>query len=106
MWRLRRACGAKLDDAHLTFGGQAIVPLRQEAPPFWRTNWWGGRQTLFSLYHMKPEHLAAYVDAIHATPARYIQGYPSSLHLLGRAMLESGRPLPAGRLVAVFTRNT
>lgn len=103
VWRLRRACGAKLDDAHLTFGGQTIVPLGQEAPPFWRTNWWGGRQTLFSLYHMKPENLPAYVEAIHATPARYVQGYPSSLHLLGRAMLESGRPLPPGRLVAVFT---
>ncbi|MEB2345963.1 MAG: hypothetical protein OZ948_14635 [Deltaproteobacteria bacterium] len=103
VWRMRRACGVELDDPHLTFGGQAIVPLRQEDPPFWRTNYWGGRQTLFSLYHMKPENLPAYVEAIHATPARYVQGYPSSLHLIGRAMLAAGRPLPKGRLVAVFT---
>lgn len=102
VWRLRRSAGVSLGDAHLTFGGQVVVPLSQERPPFWRTNYWG-RQTLFSLYHMKPENLPAYVEAIHATPARYVQGYPSSLHLLGRALLEAGRPLPPGRIAAAFT---
>lgn len=102
VWRMRRASGVQLGDPHLSFGGQIVVPLRQTHPPFWRRNWWG-RQTLFSLYHMRPEHLPAYVEGIHAAPARYAQGYPSSLHLLGRALLEAGRPLPAGRLAAVFT---
>jgi phenylacetate-CoA ligase len=102
VWRLRRANGALLGDPHLSFGGQIVVPLAQTRPPFWRHNWWG-RQTLFSLYHMRPENLPAYVDGIHAAPARYAQGYPSSLHLLGRALLEAGRPLPPGRLAAVFT---
>jgi phenylacetate-CoA ligase len=102
VWRLRRACGVRLGEPHLTFGGQLVVPLRQEAPPYWRSNWWG-RQTLFSLYHMKPENLPAYVDAIHAAPATFVQGYPSSIHLIARAMLDAGRPLPKGRLAAVFT---
>jgi phenylacetate-CoA ligase len=102
VWRLRRAAGAALDDPHQTFGGQIVVPLAVSRPPFWRVNHWMG-QTLFSLYHMKTENLDAYVDAIHRAPARYVQGYPSSLHLLGRAMLERGRPLPAGRLAGVFT---
>ncbi len=102
VWRMRRAAGVGLADPHLTFGGQIVVPLRQERPPFWRTNAWG-RQTLFSLYHMRPDHLPAYVEAIHATSARYVQGYPSSLHLLARALLEQGRPLPPGRLAAAFT---
>ncbi len=102
VWRLRRSCGVELNDPHLSFGGQLIVPFAQERPPFWRRNRFGG-QTLFSLYHMKPENLPHYVEAIHATPARYAQGYPSSLHLVGRALLEAGRPLPAGRLAAVFT---
>jgi phenylacetate-CoA ligase len=102
VWRLRRASGVALGDPHLTFGGQIVVPNRQARPPFWRNNAWA-RQTLFSLYHMTAENLPAYVDAIHASPARYAQGYPSSLHLLGRAMLDLGRPLPKGRLAAVFT---
>ena len=102
VWRLRRACGVDLFDPHLTFGGQIVVPLGQTRPPFWRHNHWS-RQILFSLYHMSPANLSAYVDAIHAIPARYLQGYPSSLHLVGRAMLEAGRTLPKGRLAAVFT---
>ncbi len=102
VWRLRRACGVALRDPHLSFGGQIIVPFASTSPPFWRRNRWGG-QTLFSLYHMTPDNLRHYVDAIHALPARYAQGYPSSLHLVGRAMLEMGRPLAPGRLAAVFT---
>ena len=102
VWRLRRACGIGLRDPHLTFGGQIVVPFRQTEPPFWRTNRYG-RQTLFSLYHMTRESLRAYADAIQRTPARYVQGYPSSLHLVGRAMLEAGRALPRGRLAGVFT---
>jgi phenylacetate-CoA ligase len=102
VWRLRRACGVELGEPHLSFGGQIIVPLRQDRPPYWRANWWG-RQTLFSLYHMKPENLPSYVDAVHSSPASYVQGYPSSLHLVARAMLEQRRPLAKGRLAAVFT---
>ncbi|MFP6656425.1 MAG: hypothetical protein VCB25_12435, partial [Myxococcota bacterium] len=48
------------------------------------------------------ENLPAYIEAVHRIPASYLQGYPSSFHLLGRAMLDAGRPLPAGRLKAVF----
>ena len=102
VWRLRRSAGARLHDSHLSFGGQIVVPFRQTRPPFWRTNHYA-RQTLFSLYHMTPAYLRSYVDAIHDAPARYAQGYPSSLHLVGRALLDAGRPLPQGRLTAVFT---
>jgi phenylacetate-CoA ligase len=102
VWRMRRAAGVRLEDPHLTFGAQIVVPFRQKRPPFWRTNYYG-HQTLFSLYHMNPENLHAYIDAIHATPARYVQGYPSSLYLLAQALLDAGRPLPKRRLAAVFT---
>jgi phenylacetate-CoA ligase len=101
VWRLRRWLGIGLFDPHLSFGGQLVVPMRQSSPPFWRRNAWGN-QTLFSLYHMTRHNLRAYVDAVHALPAVYVQGYPSSLHLLGRAMLDQGRPLPPGRLRAVL----
>jgi phenylacetate-CoA ligase len=101
-WRGRRTCGVRLDDPNLTFNGQIVVPVEQRRPPFWRTNHWN-RQTLFSLHHMSPEHLPAYVDAVHATPAAFAQGYPSALFLVARALLDAGRPLPAGRLRAVFT---
>lgn len=102
VWRQRRACGVQIDDPQMTFAGQMIVPLRQRKPPYWRWNAYG-RQTLFSVYHMSVRNLASYVDAIHHTPARYVQGYPSALHLVGRALVDAGRPLEPGRIKAVFS---
>jgi phenylacetate-CoA ligase len=102
VWRMRRQVGVGIDDPYLSFAGQMIVPFEQEAPPFWRNNYYGG-QTLFSIYHMTPTHLRAYIDSVHESPARYVQGYPSSIHLVARAMLEENRPLPPGRLAGIFT---
>ena len=101
-WRGARSLGVRFDDPRLTFNGQTIVPVEQEEPPFWRTNRWN-RQTLFSLYHCSPRNLPTYVEAVHATEAAFIQGYPSTIHLVARAMLEAGRPLPRGRIKACFT---
>ncbi len=102
VWRMRRSAGAALSDPYLTFGGRIIVPFRQTAPPFCRINRYS-HQTLFSLYHMTPENLPHYVESIHQAPARYAEGYPSSLYLVAQALLDAGRPLPAGRMAAVFT---
>jgi phenylacetate-CoA ligase len=102
VWRLHRRCGVDVDDPNLTFNVQSIVPFSQSAPPFWRRNAWGG-QTLFSIYHMTPANLRSYVDAIHRAPARYVQGYPSAIHLAARALLEAGRRVAPGRFAAVFT---
>ena len=102
VWRMRRRVGVDIDDPYLSFAGQVVVPVGQERPPFWRTNYYGG-QTLFSIYHMTHENLRDYVNAILRAPARYVQGYPSSIHLVARALLEAGCPLPQGKIAAVFT---
>jgi phenylacetate-CoA ligase len=102
VWRMRRRCGVSPSDSHLTFGGRMVVPFAATQPPFWRRDF-VLNQTLFSLYHMNQRNLPAYVDEIHRAPAVYAQGYPSSLHLIARAMLDAGRPLPSGRLATVFT---
>ena len=102
VWRLRRRCGVELSDPYATFTGQTIVPVGQSEPPFWRTNAWSS-QTLFSIYHMSPATLDSYVEALHRVPARYIQGYPSAIHLVARALLAAGRPMPPNRFRAVFT---
>jgi len=103
VWRLRRACHVHGPTTpNLTFNGNIIVPFQQTDPPFWRRSRYDHR-ALFSVYHMTPKNLRAYVDAVHDLPARYIEGYPSAIHLVARALLEQDRPLPAGRLDAVFT---
>jgi phenylacetate-CoA ligase len=101
IWRMYRRYGVQLRDPKMSFGGNIIAPFSRTKPPFWRTNYYE-HQTLFSTYHLRPRNLQAYVSAIHATKARYAQGYPSSLNLVARALLDAGRPLPKGRLLAVF----
>ncbi len=102
VWRLRRAHGVGIRDAHLTFNGQLIVPVHQVKPPYWRTNMYQ-RQILFSIYHMTRWNSADYVKAIHDMDAVYVDGYPSALYQVAQAMLELGRPFEKGRLKAVFT---
>lgn len=102
VWRLRRRYGVELEDPYETFTGQTIVPVGQSQPPFWRTNAWSA-QTLFSIYHISPATFDSYIDALHRVPARYVQGYPSAIHLVARALLAAGRPMPPNRLRAVFT---
>jgi phenylacetate-CoA ligase len=102
VWRMYGRQGIGLHDPRLSFGGNVVVPFSAKSPPFWRTNHYGA-QTLFSTYHMKPENLGTYVSAIHRMRGRWVQGYPSSLYLMARALLDSGRPLPRGRLAGVFS---
>jgi phenylacetate-CoA ligase len=102
VWRHRRSFGVDMDDPRLAFGGQMVVPFHQQEPPFWRTNYYG-QETFFSLYHMSPENLPHYVRHIVRTPASYVQGYPSALHLVAVALLEANMALPPGKIEAVFT---
>ena len=102
VWRLRDAHGIDLQDGHLTFNGQLIVPVKQTKPPYWRNNMYQ-RQILFSIYHMTTRNLGDYVAAIHDLDFTYVDGYPSALYQAARAMLEQGRPLEKGRIKAIFT---
>jgi phenylacetate-CoA ligase len=103
VWRMRRSFGV-MDpmDPNFTFNGNITVPFHQHQPPFWRHSFYDHR-TLFSVYHMTPENLRSYADAVHSLPAEYIEGYPSAIHLLARVLLELGRPMAPGRIKAVFT---
>jgi phenylacetate-CoA ligase len=102
VWRQRNSYGVWMEDPFMAFTGQLTTPLRQQSPPFWRHDRYS-RRTLFSIYHMSPENLKAYIDPIFESPARYAEGYPSALHLMGTTMIDEGRCLPKGRLKAVFT---
>jgi phenylacetate-CoA ligase len=103
VWRMRRSFGVMSPSGpNLTFNGNIIVPFDQSRPPFWRSSSYDHR-TLFSVYHMTPKNLRPYADAVHSVPAEYIEGYPSAIHLMARALLENGRPVAPGRIKAVFT---
>jgi phenylacetate-CoA ligase len=104
VWRQRRSFGVSLDDPVINFTGQVIVPLQQRKPPFWRHDYLSG-MTLFSMYHLSDRNLPDYISAIHDTPAAYVHGYPSVLHLVSRAMVDAGRCVSPGQLKGIFTHS-
>jgi len=86
-WRYRRWHGIELGTWCGHFGGRAVVPVSQAVPPFWRYNY-PGRQILFSVYHMAPATLDAYVAELRRRRPPWLHGYPSALALLAAHMLD------------------
>lgn len=73
-----------------TFAGRTIVPAEQAHPPYWRRNH-AGNALLCSSYHLSPETLPAYCDALRRFGPDLIDSYPSSLTPIARHLLASGR---------------
>ncbi len=98
-WRARRWAGFEFGDAYASALGRTIVPIDQQAPPFWRWNapW---RQLLLSAFHLHEANLPGYFEAMGRFGVRFLEAYPSTAYVLARFMVESGRRFP---LDAVFT---
>jgi phenylacetate-CoA ligase len=80
--------------------GHPVVPPNQSQPPFWRVDK-AERRLLCSSYHLAPQHLSSYIDALAGFSPDFIHGYPSSLYVLARYLADN-RP-GAVRPRAVFT---
>ena len=95
----RRRPGVTRRDRYGTFTGLQIVRADSLRAPFWRFNW-PGHQVCFSIFHMTPRTLPAYADQIINSGLSYLEGYPSSLAVLARFLLQHGIAPPP--LKAVF----
>ncbi|MDP3910737.1 MAG: AMP-binding protein [Gemmatimonadales bacterium] len=71
-------------------GGQLVAPLRQRRPPFWVWNL-AMRQLYMSSYHLAPDLIPHYLDALVQYRIRCLSGYPSALHALAERALRLGR---------------
>jgi phenylacetate-CoA ligase len=115
IWRQRATVGAlyALTDARSVrwhgipprtrwgrLGGQLVVPVRQRRPPFWVWNA-AMRQLYLSTYHLAPDLIPYYLDALARYRVRYLAGYSSSLLALAQEALRRGRR--DLRMLAVFT---
>ncbi len=76
--------------AHATFGARPAVPLERERPPYWRYNP-VGKQLYVPVQHLTRTKLDAVLDALRRYRVRYLYGYGSSLGVLARHALETGR---------------
>lgn len=81
------------------FLGRVIVPTTQSGSPYWRTNHIQ-RQLWFSSFHMSDDRLPEYVAEIRRRRLRFLEGYPSTLFILARHLLDRGERLP---MRSVFT---
>lgn len=97
--RARRWYGVDRHDRWAILGGQLIAPVERERPPFWVWNM-GLSQLYLSAYHLAPEHIIAYVEAMKKYGVRYLLGYPSGLYRLAREILD--QKLAAPRLLVAI----
>lgn len=88
--RLRRWYGVSRLDRWAIFGGQLVAPVEKRRPPFWVWNA-ALRQLYMSSYHLAPDLVAHYLEALRRHRVRYLLGYTSSLYALAQGALRLGR---------------
>lgn len=81
-------------------GGQLVVPVRQRRPPFWVWNA-AMRQLYLSSFHLAPDLIPHYLDALARYKIVYLASYPSSAYALAHEIVQLGRK--DLQLAAVYT---
>lgn len=88
--RTRKWYGLTRKDRWAILGGQLVTPANQKKPPFWVWNA-GLNQLYLSSYHLAPDMIPAYLDALVKFRVRYILGYPSAIYALAQVALRLKR---------------
>lgn len=88
--RTRGWNGVRPGDRWAKLGGQVVTPASQTQPPFWVWNA-ALNQLYMSSYHLSPELIPHYLDAIAEHKIEYIFGYTSSVFALAQEMLRLNR---------------
>ncbi len=88
--RIRYWNGVSRHDRWAMIAGQLVTPVSQREPPFWVWNQ-GLNQLYMSSYHLSPDLMGSYLDALSRYRVTYLYGYSSSLYALAQAALELGR---------------
>jgi phenylacetate-CoA ligase len=88
--RWRQWYGVSRHDRWAIIGGQLIAPVEQRRPPFWVWNA-GLNQLYCSSYHLAPDLIPSYFDALKKYQVSYLLGYTSSLFALAETALNTKR---------------
>lgn len=86
--RWRRWYGVTRHDRWAILGGQLVAPVRQRKPPFWVWNA-GLNQLYMSAYHISPEFVRYYLDALIKYRVKYILGYSSTIYYLAETAVKA-----------------
>jgi len=88
--RWRRWYGVSQTDRWAILGGQLVTPVQQRHPPFWVWNQ-AFKQLYMSSYHLAPDLIPAYLDALVHYRITYLLGYTSTLYALAQEALRLDR---------------
>jgi phenylacetate-CoA ligase len=80
-WRHRVRFGVQPGAWHANFTGKRVVPLDQQAPPFWRWNK-PLRQALLTMHHLTPDKIPSVIEFLNSHSFEFYSGYPSIIHML------------------------
>jgi phenylacetate-CoA ligase len=72
------------------FGGRVVAPVGRRRPPFWVWNA-SLRQLYMSGFHLAPDLLRHYLDALAHYRVEYLFGAASSMHALAQEVMLQGR---------------
>ena len=87
-WYHRSFGGVRMGDRIATFGGHKVAHIDRRKPPFWVMNY-VENQLIFSSYHLSFANLPSYIAQLNRFRPHLIHGYPSSIYLLARFILEN-----------------
>jgi phenylacetate-CoA ligase len=92
--RWRRWYGISRHDRWAIMGSRLVTPFWQRKLPFWVWNA-AFDQLYLSCYHLSPEFVPAYAQALARYRPRYLWGYPSAIYAVADLALEQGLKLPS-----------
>lgn len=85
--RLRRWNDVSIEERWAIFGGQLVVPYRQQHPPFWVFNA-GLNQLYLSSHHITPQNADDYLEALRRFQPTHMIVYPASASVLANLILD------------------
>ncbi|MFZ5447037.1 MAG: phenylacetate--CoA ligase family protein [Thermodesulfobacteriota bacterium] len=98
--RWLRWYGLNRHDRWAHIGGRLVTPVTSRQPPFWVWNA-GLNQLYMSSYHLAPDLISHYVEALKRYRVKYLLGYSSSLYTLAQEVLR--RQLDETNISAAIT---
>ncbi|BED88890.1 capsular polysaccharide biosynthesis protein CapK [Pseudoalteromonas sp. MM1] len=93
--------GFKEGDKRAWIRGDMIVPLEQKKAPFWRYSYFEN-MIMLSSFHMVPNNLQSYINAMAEFGVQVIQAYPSSIVTLAK-YLEVNNEYYPGEIKSIVT---